>query len=278
MIKLKRCKWIFIVWHKMIVLYLFPFLSWNQCIHAYTTVLTESYPFENYTVYNNNYNASDFSSIIYETLVDVNSSKIVYNDDELFVQETTTRETTITTQTSHLDVYLNDDPSIGVTTKEFLKKVINGSTSAIIDSTLIPKNLTTWPTKHVANVEGDIILGGLMMVHEREDTIICGPIMAQGGIQALETMLFTLDYINGVGLLPNISIGAHILDDCDKGKCFCRFLYNKTFHKKKYLLYIEKHKENCKLIFKPFFLFIFSNRKQIYRHTWPGNGGRLYQR
>lgn len=89
------------------------------------------------------------------------------------------------------------------------------------------KNLTTWPTKHVASVEGDIILGGLMMVHEREDTIICGPIMAQGGIQALETMLFTLDYINNAGLLPNISIGAHILDDCDKGKC-CHFLQKHT--------------------------------------------------
>lgn len=55
------------------------------------------------------------------------------------------------------------------------------------------------------------------MVHEREDTIICGPVMAQGGIQALETMLYTLDYINHSGLLPNFTIGAHILDDCDKG-------------------------------------------------------------
>lgn len=56
------------------------------------------------------------------------------------------------------------------------------------------------------------------MVHEREDTIICGPIMAQGGIQSLETMLYTLDFINQSGLLPNFTIGAHILDDCDKGR------------------------------------------------------------
>lgn len=74
----------------------------------------------------------------------------------------------------------------------------------------------TWPVKHSAIVEGDVILGGLMMVHSREDTITCGPIMPQGGIQALEVMLFTLDRINEAGFLPNISLGAHILDDCDK--------------------------------------------------------------
>lgn len=76
--------------------------------------------------------------------------------------------------------------------------------------------LKTWPVKHSAIVEGDVILGGLMMVHSREDSITCGPIMPQGGIQALEVMLYTLDMINESGLLPNISLGAHILDDCDK--------------------------------------------------------------
>lgn len=75
---------------------------------------------------------------------------------------------------------------------------------------------TTWPVRHSAIVEGDVILGGLMMVHSREDTITCGPIMPQGGIQALEAMLFTIDRINEIGLLPNIKLGAHILDDCDK--------------------------------------------------------------
>lgn len=73
-----------------------------------------------------------------------------------------------------------------------------------------------WPVKKVAVVEGDIILGGLMMVHEREDTITCGPVMPQGGIQALEAMLYTLDRVNRGALLPNITLGAHILDDCDK--------------------------------------------------------------
>lgn len=75
---------------------------------------------------------------------------------------------------------------------------------------------TIWPVKHSAEMPGDLILGGLMMVHEREDSITCGPVMPQGGVQALETMLYTLDVINGIGLLPNFTIGAHILDDCDK--------------------------------------------------------------
>uniref|UniRef100_A0A8W7PNN3 G-protein coupled receptors family 3 profile domain-containing protein n=2 Tax=gambiae species complex TaxID=44542 RepID=A0A8W7PNN3_ANOCL len=73
-----------------------------------------------------------------------------------------------------------------------------------------------WPVKREAVVEGDLILGGLMMVHSREDSVTCGPIMPQGGIQALETMLYTLDKINEQGLVPNVTIGAHILDDCDK--------------------------------------------------------------
>ncbi|XP_052892732.1 metabotropic glutamate receptor 2-like [Anopheles moucheti] len=80
-----------------------------------------------------------------------------------------------------------------------------------------PKHgISVWPVKREAVVEGDLILGGLMMVHSREDSVTCGPIMPQGGIQALETMLYTLDKINEQGLVPNVTIGAHILDDCDK--------------------------------------------------------------
>lgn len=75
-----------------------------------------------------------------------------------------------------------------------------------------------WPVKKEAVVEGDVIIGGLMMVHEREESITCGPVMPQGGIQALEAMLYTIDQINlnSVVTLPNITIGAHVLDDCDK--------------------------------------------------------------
>ncbi|KAE8748482.1 hypothetical protein FOCC_FOCC004777, partial [Frankliniella occidentalis] len=76
---------------------------------------------------------------------------------------------------------------------------------------------TGWPVKLNAVVEGDLVLGGLMMVHEREDSVVCGPIMPQGGIQALEAMLYTLDVINDdKEFLPGVVLGAHILDDCDK--------------------------------------------------------------
>ncbi|XP_050543017.1 metabotropic glutamate receptor 2 isoform X1 [Daktulosphaira vitifoliae] len=72
-----------------------------------------------------------------------------------------------------------------------------------------------WPVKKEAVVEGDLLLGGLMMVHSREDTqFTCGPIMAQGGIQTVETMLYTLDQINK--RWTKFKIGALILDDCDK--------------------------------------------------------------
>lgn len=97
-----------------------------------------------------------------------------------------------------------EEHSMNLTTINILNVLKNNSDSPI------------WPVKHNAIVEGDVILGGLMMVHSREDTITCGPIMPQGGIQALETMLFTLDIINRGNILPNVSLGAHILDDCDK--------------------------------------------------------------
>jgi metabotropic X receptor len=72
-----------------------------------------------------------------------------------------------------------------------------------------------WPLKKEAVVDGDLLLGGLMMVHSREDTqFTCGPIMAQGGIQTVETMLYTLDQINK--RWTKFKIGALILDDCDK--------------------------------------------------------------
>lgn len=79
------------------------------------------------------------------------------------------------------------------------------------------KKQTHWPIKREAVIEGDLVLGGLMMVHERSDNMTCGPVMPQGGVQALETMLYTLDYINNrLKLIPGVVIGAHILDDCDK--------------------------------------------------------------
>lgn len=75
----------------------------------------------------------------------------------------------------------------------------------------------TWPVKRAVVVDGDVVLGALMMVHEREDRLTCGRIMPQGGIQALECMLFTLDWVNQQpDILPGFNLGAYVLDDCDK--------------------------------------------------------------
>ena len=80
------------------------------------------------------------------------------------------------------------------------------------------KHDIVWPQKRVVELAGEITLGGLMMVHERQDDTVCGPVMPQGGIQALEAMLYTLDFINDnrEDFIPNVTIGALILDDCDK--------------------------------------------------------------
>ncbi|CAK9299002.1 unnamed protein product [Gordionus sp. m RMFG-2023] len=75
----------------------------------------------------------------------------------------------------------------------------------------------TWPNKKVSQADGDIMLGGLMMIHEREEQLVCGLVMPQGGVQALEVMLYTLDYVNEKSnLLPGFKLGYYILDDCDK--------------------------------------------------------------
>lgn len=76
----------------------------------------------------------------------------------------------------------------------------------------------TWPVRDKAvHTQGDLILGALHMVHERSEDKICGPIMPQGGVQALETMLYTLDVINAdQGLLPGITLGVMAKDDCDR--------------------------------------------------------------
>ena len=42
----------------------------------------------------------------------------------------------------------------------------------------------TWPMRElISEIEGNITLGGLMMVHERDEEMICGKIMPQGGLQ-----------------------------------------------------------------------------------------------
>ena len=80
--------------------------------------------------------------------------------------------------------------------------------SAIISQDLDSTENITWPIKLSADTEGDIILGGLHMIHERDYDKTCGPIMAQGGIQAMETMMFTIDHINQQAWwISNVTLG-----------------------------------------------------------------------
>ena len=41
-------------------------------------------------------------------------------------------------------------------------------------------------------MDGEITLGGLHMIHERNAALICGPIMAQGGIENFQYLNFSL--------------------------------------------------------------------------------------
>ncbi|XP_070557632.1 metabotropic glutamate receptor 6-like [Ptychodera flava] len=64
---------------------------------------------------------------------------------------------------------------------------------------------------------GDVILGGLFPVHSAGIGTPCGYIKEDQGIQRLEAMLYAIDMINSdQTLLPNITLGAHILDTCSR--------------------------------------------------------------
>ncbi|XP_061113204.1 glutamate receptor, metabotropic 6a [Conger conger] len=71
---------------------------------------------------------------------------------------------------------------------------------------------------HSIKIEGDITLGGLFPVHSRGPPgIPCGEIKKEKGIHRMEAMLYALDQINSdPELLPNITLGARILDTCSR--------------------------------------------------------------
>ncbi len=71
---------------------------------------------------------------------------------------------------------------------------------------------------HSIKILGDITLGGLFPVHARGHAgVPCGEIKKEKGIHRLEAMLYALDQINSdPELLPNITLGARILDTCSR--------------------------------------------------------------
>lgn len=67
------------------------------------------------------------------------------------------------------------------------------------------------------NLPGDIILGGLFPVHEKGDHTPCGTSVYNRGVQRLEAMLYAVERVNrDPTILPNITIGVHILDTCSR--------------------------------------------------------------
>lgn len=71
--------------------------------------------------------------------------------------------------------------------------------------------------QQAVTVPGDIILGGLFPVHEKGDRTACGRQIYHRGVQRLEAMMFAIDRINkNTDILPNISLGVHILDTCSR--------------------------------------------------------------
>uniref|UniRef100_A0AAY5KRF2 G-protein coupled receptors family 3 profile domain-containing protein n=1 Tax=Esox lucius TaxID=8010 RepID=A0AAY5KRF2_ESOLU len=84
-----------------------------------------------------------------------------------------------------------------------------------------------WPTSelgeenfhpHSIKIPGDITLGGLFPIHARgPHGLPCGEIKKEKGIHRMEAMLYALDQINSdPELLPNITLGARILDTCSR--------------------------------------------------------------
>lgn len=67
-------------------------------------------------------------------------------------------------------------------------------------------------------IEGDLTLGGLFPVHSRGPAgVPCGEIKREKGVHRLEALLYALDQINSdPDLLPNITLGARILDTCSR--------------------------------------------------------------
>lgn len=81
-----------------------------------------------------------------------------------------------------------------------------------------PESWASSSGTHSIKIEGDITLGGLFPVHSRGPAgVPCGEIKKEKGIHRMEAMLYALDQINSdPDLLPNITLGARILDTCSR--------------------------------------------------------------
>ena len=86
--------------------------------------------------------------------------------------------------TEKSDIVSRDNTSM-IPTRINSMRIIRRDTNSLEIRTTTQTNLT-WPVKRTAIIPGEIVIGGLHMVHERENQRICGPVMPQGGLQAAE--------------------------------------------------------------------------------------------
>ncbi|XP_041859914.1 metabotropic glutamate receptor 7-like [Melanotaenia boesemani] len=86
--------------------------------------------------------------------------------------------------------------------------------STVVDFTLPQETYAP----HSIRTQGHLTLGGLFPVHSRGiDGTPCGDLKKENGIQRLEAMMYALDQINQDDqLLPNITLGARVLDTCSR--------------------------------------------------------------
>ena len=86
----------------------------------------------------------------------------------------------------------------------------------------------------------------------------------KGGLQAAEVMLYTIDKVNEMGIMPSgVTLGTHILDDCDKD----------TYGLQQAVDFIKGTFYILSLVYdrKPFFYFRRSDTKtrtQIGQYFW----------
>lgn len=84
--------------------------------------------------------------------------------------------------------------------------------------TLILTCRTEVDERKFVRIKGDIIFGGIFPMHEQISgnyDVPCGAVKEEKGMQRLEAMLFAIEEINNSNeLLPNVSLGALIIDSC----------------------------------------------------------------
>ncbi|KAK4872004.1 hypothetical protein RN001_016128 [Aquatica leii] len=123
--------------------------------------------------------------------------------------------------------------------------------------------------RKLIRINGDIILGGIFPLHEQisgRPDFPCGAVKEEKGMQRLEAMLYALDEINNSpDLLPNITLGAIIIDSCSSDtyalEQSMEFVRSYMNQEPKYLLRLSS--DICQDFFE---YFIEQSKRVEYQH------------